>query len=163
MEDKKEILERFLPIAVLKALTPAALQSVSSTAHEDGFIPVRTFPFRIGRESRVKIIDDRIERIERVKTSNIAPNNEIYLIDNGHLLNISREHFQIEKDGSRFFIYDRGSACGTRVNEKEAGLKGDDTVELFDNDIITVGTKQSPYQFKFILVDGYTLEKKDQK
>ncbi len=159
MEDKREILKKFLPAVVLKAMTPQTLQSVSCTAHIDGFIPVRTFPFRVGRESRVRIIDDRIERIERIRKDVAVPNNELYLVDYGHLLNISREHFQIEKNGSRFFIYDRGSACGTRVNDKEAGLEGDDTVELFDNDIITVGTRQSPYQFKFILVHGYTLEK----
>ena len=158
MENKKEILEAIMPFAVLKALTPMARQSVSKAAHVDGMVPVRSFPFRVGRESRVKIIDGRIERMERVKVGESTPNNDLYLVDDGHLLNISREHFQIEKNGTRFFLYDRGSACGTLVNEDAiGGNEGEDTSELRDEDIITVGTRQSPYRFQFIVLEEYEI------
>lgn len=106
----------------------------------------------------MKIIDGRIERIERVRTNNVDPNNDVYLIDDGHLLNISREHFQIEQSGDRFFLYDRGSACGTIVNGRRVGGDdSDETVELQDGDVITIGTRQSPYTFQFILLNGFEI------
>lgn len=163
MEEKKEILESILPLAVLKAMTPIAEQSVAKASLVDGLVPIRHFPFRVGRESRVKIIDGRVERIERVKASGVTPNNDLYLVDDGHLLNISREHFQIERNESKFFLYDRGSACGTVVSGQGVGGKdSDETIELKDGDIITIGTRQSPYVFAFILLEGYEIREKQQ-
>lgn len=161
MDQKRRILESIMPVAVLKALTPLAEQCVPRTVLVEGMVAVRTFPFRVGRESRVKIIDGRVERIERVKSTSLTPNNDLYLVDDGHLLNISREHFQIEHNGSKFFLYDRGSACGTFVGG--TGVGGEDreeTVELKDGDEIIIGTKQSPYVFQFIVLEGFEISEK---
>jgi len=162
MSDKKKLINSLLPKAVLRAASPQAEEAVPPSMLIDGMIAIRSFPFRVGRESRVKIIDGRIERIERVKSRIEKPNNDLYLIDNGHLLNISREHFQIESSAGRFYLYDRGSACGTYVEER--GLGGDDrdeTVELMDGDLIRIGTKQSPYVFEFIVLEGFEICEKN--
>jgi pSer/pThr/pTyr-binding forkhead associated (FHA) protein len=154
MDDKLEILERIMPIAVLRALTPAAALAIPQLIVADGLIAVYRFPYRVGRESRLKIMDGRVERIERVRLQDLEPNNDLYLVDDGHLLNISREHFQIEQDGDKYYVYDRGSACGTRVGDVALGSgKEDCSVELKDGDIITVGTQNSPYRYEFILLD----------
>lgn len=119
---------------------------------------IRRLPFRIGRESRVKKVNGRIERIERPKLDDREPNNDLYLVDRGHLLNISREHLRIEIDGDAFYLVDRGSACGTKVNGEAVG--GDDQggrTLLSDGDIITIGTTESPYRFRFLDLRGFTI------
>jgi len=161
MSEKRLILEKVVPVAVLKALTSAAQQAVPQAMLIAGCIPIRNFPFRVGRESRVKIVDGRVERIEREKAGTSRPTNDLYLVDDGHLLNISREHFQLEKDGDRYYLYDKGSACGTLVEDRAVGGKdADETIELHDGDIITVGTSQSPYVYQFITLDGYELRER---
>jgi pSer/pThr/pTyr-binding forkhead associated (FHA) protein len=161
MDEKKKILEKIIPVAVLKALTVAAERAVPQTRLIADIVPIYSFPFRVGRESRVKIIEGRVERIERERPHG-SPNNDLYLVDDGHLLNISREHFQIERDGERFYLFDRGSACGTVVEERSAG-GGDreETIEIRDGDVITIGTRQSPYVFQFMVLDGFEVRKKE--
>lgn len=151
MVDKKQITEMFRPLAVLEAMTPEAISAVSQGNIIDGFIPIRKFPFRIGRESRVRVVDGKIERIERPKLNQIEPNNDLYLVDRGVLLNISREHLQLERDGEHLILVDRGSASGTKVNMEPVG--GDDrggTMAVKDGDEITIGTKASPYRYRLI-------------
>ncbi len=163
MEEKRKILEKIMPVAVLKAMTPAAQRSIPQLLIAEGLVSIRSFPFRIGRESRVKMVDGRVERIERAKFNDAEPNNDLYLIDDGHLLNISREHFQIEKDGDKYYLYDRGSACGTRVGDKYVGGEDSEgTLELKDGDIIVVGTKTSPYGFQFIVLDQFEIRVRGQ-
>jgi len=158
MEDKRKVLKAIMPLAVLKAMTPIAMQSVPQTMLIEGCVAIRKYPFRVGRESRVKIVDGRVERIERVRENSAAPNNDLYLIDDGHLLNISREHFQIEQNGASYYLYDRGSACGTIVGGMTAGGEDrDETIELKDGDTITIGTSKSPYIFQFIVLDGFEI------
>jgi hypothetical protein len=84
-----------------------------------------------------------------------ARNNDVYLIDDGRMLNISREHFLIEKnDDGSFTLLDRMSACGTFVGGK-AGEKRchGSSCPLADGDIIIVGVPTSPYIFKFSIYD----------
>lgn len=154
MIDKNEIAEAMRPIAVLKAMNSSTEQAVSCMQLVNGMVPVRSFPFRVGRESRVKIVDGRVERIERVKESLNTPNNDLYLVDKGHLLNVSREHFQIERLDGKYYLYDRDSTCGTFVGETGVGSGyGDNSIELNDGDLITLGTKNSPYIFQFVLLE----------
>lgn len=159
MNDKQQILEKLMPRAVLRTLTTEAKQAVPQSALMDDLVPIRTFPFRVGRESRVKIMEGRVERMERQKSGGSTPNNDLYLIDDGHLLNISREHFQIEKDEDRYYLYDRGSACGTQVEgQMVGGNDNEEVVEIRDGDTIIVGTGKSPYIFEFITLDGYQVQ-----
>lgn len=162
MIDKKQLLTTFLPIAVLQAETTDAAEAVPQQQLFDGMVCIRRLPFRIGRESRVKKVNGRIERIERPKLDDREPNNDLYLVDRGHLLNISREHLLIEVDGESFYLVDRGSACGTKVNGEPVG--GEDQGGrsiLKDGDIITIGTMESPYRFRFLDLRGFMIATSD--
>jgi hypothetical protein len=77
------------------------------------------------------------------------PNNDPYLIDNGHLLNISREHLQINRtDGGGFHVHDRGSACGNHVDGKSiGGMDEMGTFPLEEGSEIIMGTPESPYRY----------------
>ncbi len=76
----------------------------------------------------------------------------------GHLLNISREHFQIEQREGEYYLTDRGSACGTKL--RDITLGGEDTggtVKLQDGDVIGVGAKGTPYLFQFVSFNEYRI------
>ena len=118
---------------------------------------MRKFPYRIGRESRVLVVDGRTQRVERPKLNQVEPNNDLFLLDGGTLLNISREHLQIERRGGGYVLIDRGSASGTKVNMQPVG--GDDRggeAAIKDGDEIIIGTKASPYRYRFIVLGEQT-------
>jgi hypothetical protein len=117
-------------------------------------IPIRQYPFRVGRECRMHIEDGSRVSTERRRTG-AAPNNDLYLQDSAEKMQISREHFQIEQraDGG-FDLVDRGSACGTRVgNRAISGGNNGGRCELKHGDAITLGIKSSPYVFRFVVQD----------
>ncbi len=153
MKDKQSILRDISPIAVLKTITIETQNAINEHCLGNEYIGIWKFPFRIGRESRIKTVNGKAVLSERQKNSITSPNNDIYLIDHGEYLQISRQHFQIEKTESGYVLRDRGSACGTIINTDKVG--GEDiggTCELHDGDMIKVGSKHSPYQFQFILL-----------
>jgi len=165
MEAKEQILAQVLPRAVLEPLTPEAKAALPQFSRNVGYVVIYNFPFRIGRESRVRSAQGRLERIERHRLADdSAPNNDLYLIDSGEYLNISREHLQIEIRDGAYAVVDRGSACGTRIGDNSIG--GGDQIgvsSLHDGDVIFIGTKNSPYQYRFISFDGFKLVKKQEK
>ncbi len=105
----------------------------------------------MGRESRVGFVDGAYRTLERRKGGGV-PNNDLYVIDRGDKLNISREHFQIEReDDGSYWLVDRGSACGTAVDGAAVG--GHDhagRLPLKPGSTIRVGIATSPYQFEFV-------------
>lgn len=153
--EKKELLQSMIPKAVLKAVTETSKHSIIKREFGKEIIPIYDYPFRIGREARVQYIDGEVILQERHKLSGQEPNNDVYLLDNGQLLQISREHCSIIKTpDNTFVLQDRGSACGSMVNQFSIG--GDDhngSCPLKDGDIITLGSKESSYKFKFIVLD----------
>ena len=151
MEDKHVLLKRITPLAVLKAITPEAKNTMTKNCLGDEIIGIWKFPFRIGRESRIENRDGRFVVSERHKSAGEKPFNDIYLVDSGHFLQISRQHFQIEKTQTGYLVSDRGSACGTIINTQKIGSEDrGGTCELKDGDIITVGAEDSPYLFEFV-------------
>jgi pSer/pThr/pTyr-binding forkhead associated (FHA) protein len=153
MENKKKIFEQVMPKAVLRAITAEAAEAVPQTQRIGELVAIRSFPFRIGRESRIRRVDGRIERIERQKPELRGPNNDLYLVDKGKLLNISREHLQIEKNGDGYKLVDRGSACGITIGGTSVG--GADSgarISLRDGDIFGIGTTGTPYLYAFIVL-----------
>lgn len=161
MDEKIKILEEVVPQAVLKALTPEAEEATPQSQRIGDLISIRKFPFRIGRESRVRKIDGRMERVERSKLDNREPNNDLYLVDNGELLNISREHLQIERTEGGYRLVDRRSACGTKINGTPVGGKDKGGSALLqDGEVIGIGAKGSPYLYRFITLEGYALTTK---
>jgi len=155
MDEKKDILKAVRPRAVLKAMSPEAAQAVPHSMGTGGYICIRDLPFRIGRESRVRMVGGRQQLIERAKLDGRKPNNNLYLIDAGQPLNISREHCQIEANSSGYQLLDRGSACGMGINGQRVG--GHDTGgrhALADGDVIAIGSDSTPYHYQFITLDG---------
>jgi len=151
MDDKQAILALLLPKAVLKPMTPEAECAVPDGMIKAGLIGIRQFPFRVGRESRGEMVDGEFRRIERPRLGKREPNNDLYLIDAGELMHISREHFWIESTAEGYVLFDRGSACGTAVGAIRVG--GDDTggsAPLKDGDTIAIGADSTPYLFTFI-------------
>ena len=154
MEDKQALLKRVTPLAILKAMTPESRDAITRNCLGDEIIGIWKFPFRIGRESRRKNQDGRFVVLERHKSAGEEPVNDIYLVDDGHFLQISREHLKIEKTKIGYFVYDRGSACGTIINTKKIG--GEDqggTSMLKDGYTIRIGAEDSPYLFEFIILN----------
>ncbi len=154
-EEKKKLLESMIPKAVLKAMTEEAKHSIIKREFSQDIIPIYDYPFKIGREARIQFVNGEVVLQERHKLSGQEPNNDVYLLDNGEYLQISREHCSIVKneDGS-YILYDRGSACGSMVNDIKVG--GEDhsaSAPLKDGDIISLGIENSPYKFKFIILD----------
>jgi len=125
-----------------------ALTDEARIALEGGERVIEPLPFRVGRESRITSPAPWTRGERRLRTA--SPLNDLYLVDEIEPFNVSREHFQIEAEGDRFFLSDRGSACGTIVEGRTVG--GDRTfprVELHDQDVIIVGHAVSPFVFKF--------------
>jgi len=134
-------------VAFLKALTPEAKECLGKLIFE---IPL--FPFRVGRESR----RDKSSLFPNSRRRHhSSPNNDLYLADSGNRLNISREHFQIERRGDAFFLVDRHSACGTLVEGETIGRdRNGGEVRLGNGDVIIVGTSESRQIFKFLTEMG---------
>lgn len=105
------------------------------------------FPYKVGRESRTG--SARWAAPER-RVGGAPELNDLYIVEHGEVLNVSREHFQIERHDGGYVLADRGSACGTIVEGRVLGgdRKGG-RVELHDHDVIIVGTAASPFVFKF--------------
>ena len=161
MDDKLAILEQIMPKAMLRALTVEAIEATPPECIVDDLIAIHDFPFKVGRESRVAEINGRMEPIERPKREgDYRPVNDIYLLDRGELLNISREHFQIERRDEGFYLIDRGSVCGTKIDEVSVGGKnvGGES-KLKDGDVIGVGAKGTPYFYRFISFVEYKVSK----
>lgn len=155
MEEKQKIVELVMPRAVLEAMTTEAMEAIPQSQRIAEYVVIRSFPFRIGRESRMRRVDGKIERIERPKMAEREPNNDLYLLDKGARLNISREHLQIEKTAEGYALVDRGSACGTKLDGQplggqDAGGRG----VLKDGDIFVIGTVGSPYRYKFVVLES---------
>ena len=132
------------PRVTLVALTPEASEALGSAE-----ILVTRFPFRVGRESRsLKRLGQEISLERRASGSKL--NNDLYVVERSELLNVSREHFQIERLDTGYVLVDRESTCGTIVEGATVGgqNKGG-TAPLRDGDVIVVGTSASPYVFKF--------------
>jgi len=155
MDSKQAIIARFAPKAALKAVTSQAAAAVSPGLMVDGMVGIRGYPFQVGRESRGKVVDGVFHRIERPQRVPGSPtNNDLYLVDAGAMLQISREHFRIERTATGYQIVDRGSVCGmsvggVRIGGEEAG----GTVQLRDGDEIQIGTEVTPYRYTFTVLE----------
>jgi hypothetical protein len=161
---KTEILGNLLPVAALRPLTEEALFSIPQIYLHSGLVPIYKAPFRIGREARIYKDEETgtLHRIERHRPNSQSPTNDLYLIDRGQKLNISREHLQIIKVGNDFTVVDRLSACGFLVNNTHHG--GNDNggrAAIQDGDTLVLGIDNSPYQFQFLDFSRYQVTPRD--
>lgn len=129
--------------AWLVALTEEARIALRGDQHV-----IERFPFKVGRESR--LAGGKAWQVTEQRAGTAPQLNDLYLVEPGEVLNVSREHFAIEHDVERYVLVDRGSACGTLVEGRQVG--GDRSggrTDLHDHDVIIVGTSASPFVFKF--------------
>jgi pSer/pThr/pTyr-binding forkhead associated (FHA) protein len=131
-------------VARLIALTDEAVHALGGTRE----VPISAFPARFGRERRSSEAGVRVA--EDLRRDDTPPLNDVYLreLPDSTSFHISGEHFEIEYADGRFFLVDRGSACGTIVG----GLRVGGRAELRDGDEIVVGTSHSRYIYRFTLV-----------
>jgi len=133
-------------VPVLRSVTPTARLIIGDE------VALNCFPFRVGREGRKQPPPGLLSRMER-RPAPEPNNNELYVKDFGKVVNVSREHFQIEEksDGS-YELVDRGSACGTIVgNNLVGGNFSGGRCPLSFGDTIIVGTRKSEIVFEFTL------------
>ncbi len=131
----------------LKGLTPEAKSALGADLLE-----IKKFPYRVGRESRmfssVETQSDSRRRPDSV------PNNDLYLVELGHVLNVSRDHFLIDYQNGGYILVDRESTCGTLVEGQLVGEKRKGgSIPLHNNDVIIVGTSESKFIFKFLVFE----------
>ncbi|CAM3961531.1 FHA domain-containing protein [Arcobacter cloacae] len=148
-ELKKELISSFVPEVVLLPITKEAKVSLM----DKKMIVINSFPYKIGRESRISESDRGVFVKLRIFSSSINPNNDIYLVNSTQSLEISKEHFQIEKKDNKYYIKDRNSTLGTKLNDKEIGKeKINEKFPLNDGDIIKIGSNNSEFQFQFLIL-----------
>lgn len=130
--------------AMLAALTPESHAALGARERE-----ITRFPYRVGRESREAQRTPHGFVTER-RDPGSRPTNDLFLRDREEPLNVSREHFAIERRDAGYVLVDRESTCGTIVEgETVGGEHKGGTVTLRDADVIIVGTSLSPFVFKF--------------
>lgn len=130
--------------ALLVALTPESRIALGAPERE-----ITRLPYRVGRESRGLLRTPHGVIGER-RNPGSQPSNDLYLAEHAEPLNVSREHFEIDRDDAGYILVDRASTCGTIVEGQTVGgeTRGG-TLSLHDGDVIIVGTSRSPYAFKF--------------
>ena len=134
------------PRAILVALTPEAKAALGGAE-----IGISSFPFRIGRDSRGRLRPAQRTLGDRRKPAS-RRSNELYLGETTEPFQVSREHLQIQHNGTRYVLVDRESTGGTIVEGTVVGGQHrGGAVQLSDGDVIIVGTSKSPYVFKFHL------------
>ena len=131
--------------AVLVATTEEATRSIA----DQSSLRIETFPFRVGRERRAA--RSYFPRMREQRLGSAHQLNDLYLLElvRRHL-QISREHFAIERTPDSFLLVDRGSACGTIVSGRHiGGDRAGGRIDLRSGSEIVVGTNSSPYVFRF--------------
>jgi hypothetical protein len=150
---KSDIIDSFVPNAVLVPLTNEAKNSIVDTKTHNKIISMFDFPFNIGRESRMSLNERGLFVKLRIMKSDSKPNNDIYLANCTDNLEISKEHFLIEKKDNHYFIKDRNSTLGTKLNDEEIGKEKSNTLfPIKDGDIIKIGSSHSTYKYKFLIL-----------
>jgi pSer/pThr/pTyr-binding forkhead associated (FHA) protein len=130
--------------ALLVAITPESRIALGAPERE-----ITRSPYRVGRESRGMQRTPHGVISER-RNPGSRPSNDLYLVEPDEPLNVSREHFEIDRDDAGYILADRASTCRTIVEGQTVGgeTRGG-TLSLHDGDVIIVGTSRSPYVFKF--------------
>jgi len=162
MKDLKEnILKAITPKAVLLPLTEEANKSIVNDPCNDILIRITKFPYKIGRESRLGENDKGLFVKLRIMKNLSKPKNDTYLHDEGKNLQISKEHFQIEKDNDKYILKDRGSSKGITINEVSyGGNKKVFECIIEDGDIITIGNIKSKFKYQFLVLENQEILKK---
>jgi hypothetical protein len=151
VRDKSRIQADTAAIASLVPLTPEAKRSIGLRS----VVSIRQLPFKVGRESRSPV--SAAQSPGAGQPLGVVPTtNDLQLLEPTWSEKfVSREHFLIESVGDRWFLVDRGSACGTFVGETlVGGNRTGGRIEISDGCVIRIGTSPSNYLFKFLVHQG---------
>ncbi len=126
----------------LVALTPEMEEAFKGSE-----LTVSSFPFRIGRETRLTERSKQWSHDHDV----VSFHNDLEICDRGSRLNISREHLEIrETRPGQYELLNQRSACGTIVDGERLGGKDmGGRRPLKHRDIVIIGTSSSPFMFRF--------------
>lgn len=107
----------------------------AETLPEEGLL-LNSFPFRIGRAPGANDPEG-------------MDLNDLWLLDQKPF-NVSRNHCEIELDGIRVVLHDRGSNLGCLVNDQRVGGKVPtrSAVLHVGQNVLVLGGAMSPYQFR---------------
>ena len=125
-----------LPSAPARSGVVVTLQGLTSKASDalpERVFRITAFPFRIGRASTDKLVQ-----------------NDLSLRDE-EPLQISRSHLTFIKEGDRIGVSDRGSRLGSSVDGiRLGGERGHPTTIFLTNpdSILVLGNRASPYEYK---------------
>ena len=155
---KINLLKTIIPKAVLLPLSKEATSAIVKGSSQNDYISMMTFPFKVGRESRLGESDTGIFLKLRLIASSSKPSNDIYLVNNSREIQISKEHFQIEKHKDCYLLKDRGSTNGMTINGiTYGGKKKIFEQELKDGDIIKIGNEKSNLKYQFLVLENLEL------
>ena len=93
--------------AMLVALTPEAFAALGARERD-----IIRFPYRVGRESREAQRTPQGTVTER-RDPGSRPTSNLYLRDRQEPLNVSRDHFAIDREDTGYVLVDQASTCGT--------------------------------------------------
>lgn len=113
---------------MLKGITPQATQALPQNP-----LPIKKFPFRIGRESNDPLV-----------------HNDLNLPDSAPF-HVSRHHVTLVNEGGHIGIMDRGSTLGVIVDGQPLGGKYGDPGVVFlgaTGGTLILGTEKSPFRFQ---------------
>ena len=126
----------------LIALTPEAREVLPEPS-----LPLRSLPMRFGRDLRAR---SRFRLGSERRRGGATGPNDIYLAEQGPPHRLSREHFLVGREGNRFYVEDRESACGTMVDgDRVGGARRGGRIFLKHGDTIVAGGQHSPWAFRF--------------
>lgn len=148
-ELKAKLIDSFIPKAVLVPITIEAKNSVIETFNNQKVVPITDFPFKVGRESRMGENERGLFVKLRILSSTSRPNNDLYLVNSTSHLEISKEHFEIIEENATFFIKDRNSSNGTKINDIEISSN---KYPLKDGDVIKIGSDSSMFIYQFLIM-----------
>lgn len=137
--EENRIVHETLATAVPKKVVLVGVSEEAKKALKNKELEITKFPFRVGRESHSK-------------ESDILVNNDLYLKDRIPY-NVSRNHFSVSRLSNLIYIFDRGSTLGTIVNGIRIGgpVKKNDLILEQEENLIIVGSPESPFQFKLLV------------
>ncbi len=137
--EENRVAHETLASAVIKKVILVGASKETLKILKNKELEITKFPFCIGRESHSEEGD-------------ALANNDFYLKDRIPY-NVSRNHFSINRLSNLIYVFDRGSTLGTIVNGIRIGgpVKKNDLILEQEENLIIIGTPESPFQFRLLI------------
>jgi hypothetical protein len=137
------------PQVILEALTAQAAEAIGGRV-----VVVDRFPFRVGRWPRRWAGRALyLGLLKRLRLPIGRARNDLFLREPELVCFVSRHHFELDRQPEgTYSLTDRGSTCGTLVNGRLVGGRGQpESCMLGCGDEIVVGDPGSGLSFRFLV------------